>query len=44
MSINLNTLDDLDPRDVKVVYWDGRNNNWQAGVRDAAWPMMQVSS
>ena len=44
VSINLNTLDDLDPRDVKVVYWDGRNNNWQAGARDTAWPMVQASS
>lgn len=32
-SINLNTLDGLDLRDVSVIYWDGRHNNWQAGPR-----------
>ena len=22
-----------------VGYWDGRHNNWQAGVRDRRWPI-----
>lgn len=39
MSVNLNTLDGLDPADVEVVYWDGRHNNWQAGPRPAPWPI-----
>ena len=38
-SVNLNTLDGLDPREVKVTYWDGRNNNWQAGARATPWPL-----
>jgi hypothetical protein len=38
-SINMNTLDDLDPSQVKVVYWDGRHDNWQAGPRDTPWPI-----
>jgi hypothetical protein len=37
VSVNLNSLDDVDPRDVKVVYWDGRHNNWQAGAREKPW-------
>lgn len=37
VSINLNTLDDVDPLDVKVIYWDGRHNNWQAGPSDQPW-------
>ena len=37
MSINLNTLDEVDPIDVKVTYWDGRHDNWQAGPRDQPW-------
>ena len=37
MSINLNTLDDVDPIDVKVIYWDGRHDNWHAGPRDQPW-------
>jgi hypothetical protein len=37
VSVNLNTLDDVDPLDVAVVYWDGRHDNWQAGPRDRPW-------
>jgi len=37
VSINLNTLDELDPLDVKVVHWDGRHDNWQAGPRERPW-------
>ncbi|HEY0466870.1 MAG TPA: GFA family protein [Polyangiaceae bacterium] len=37
VSINLNTLDDVDPLDVKVIYWDGRHNNWHAGPSDRPW-------
>lgn len=39
VSVNLNCLDDIDPRDVSVVYWDGRNDNWQAGPADKPWPI-----
>src|SRR4051812_42640380 len=34
VSVNLNTLDDLDPIDVTVMYWDGRHDNWDAGPSD----------
>jgi hypothetical protein len=37
VSVNMNTLDDVDPLDVSVVYWDGRHDNWHAGPRDRAW-------
>ena len=37
VSVNLNCLDDINPRDVRVIYWDGRHNNWQAGPRPAPW-------
>jgi hypothetical protein len=40
VSVNLNTLDHLDPRDVKVTYWDGRHDNWHAGTRDTPWPIV----
>jgi hypothetical protein len=39
VSVNLNCLDDIDPRDVKVAYWDGRHDNWEAGTRSAPWPL-----
>lgn len=41
VSINYNTLDDVDPSEVKVVYWDGRHNNWQAGTRATPWPIFR---
>jgi hypothetical protein len=31
VSVNFNCLDDIDLRDVSLVFWDGRHNNWQAG-------------
>ena len=37
VSVNLNTLDDIEPIDVKVVYWDGRHDNWQAGPSERPW-------
>lgn len=38
-SINLNTLDRVDPAQVSVVYWDGRHDNWGAGPRPTPWPI-----
>jgi hypothetical protein len=39
VSVNFNCLDDLDPNQLKVVYWDGRHNNWEAGPRPTPWPI-----
>lgn len=39
VSINLNCLDDIDLRDVTVVHFDGRHDNWQAGPRSSPWPV-----
>jgi hypothetical protein len=39
VSVNLNCLDDIDLADVKVVHWDGRHDNWQAGPRATPWPI-----
>jgi len=39
VSINVCCLDDVDLRDVTIRYWDGRHNNWQAGMRDTPWPI-----
>ncbi len=38
VSVNLNCIDDIDLRDVSLVFWDGRHNNWQAGPRKEPWP------
>jgi hypothetical protein len=37
--INLNCIDEIAPATLKVVYWDGRHNNWAAGPREAPWPV-----
>lgn len=42
VSVNLNTLDDIDTSEVEVTHWDGRNDNWQAGDRPAPWPMKKA--
>jgi hypothetical protein len=40
VSINLNTLDDHDVGTAtQVAYWDGRHDNWQAGMRPSPWPV-----
>jgi hypothetical protein len=38
-TVNLNAVDDLDVAEVKVVYWDGRHDNWHAGARPTPWPI-----
>jgi hypothetical protein len=39
VSVNLNCVDDVDTGLLKVTYWDGRHNNWEAGTRDTPWPI-----
>ena len=39
VSVNVNTVENIEPSALKVIYWDGRHDNWQVGPRDRAWPM-----
>lgn len=39
VSINANALEGVDPATLKVSYWDGRHNNWEAGPRATPWPI-----
>jgi hypothetical protein len=39
VSINVNTLEGVDPNTLDSAYWDGRHDNWQAGPRAVPWPM-----
>ena len=39
VSINLMALDDIEPGELEVIYWDGRHDNWQSGPRDTPWPI-----
>lgn len=43
VSVNFNCLDDVDPREVTVQYWDGRHDNWHAGTRNAPWPIFSAA-
>ncbi|HMJ16729.1 MAG TPA: GFA family protein [Polyangiaceae bacterium] len=38
-SINFNCLEDIDVGEVKLMYWDGRHANWEAGPRNTPWPV-----
>lgn len=39
-SININCLDGIDPATLECGYWDGRHDNWQAGMRPQPWPLV----
>lgn len=39
VSVNAQTLDDIDPNTLTSVHWDGRHDNWHAGPREQPWPM-----
>ena len=39
VSVNWSCFDDIDLGAVKIGYWDGRHNNWQAGLRSTPWPI-----
>lgn len=39
VSINANCLDGVEVHLLPLRHWDGRHNNWQAGARDAPWPI-----
>jgi hypothetical protein len=43
VSVNVNCLDEFDPTTLKVVYWDGRHDNWAAGPRGTSWPIARAS-
>lgn len=39
VSVNMNTLDDVELTAIELIHWDGRHDNWQAGPRPNAWPI-----
>jgi len=43
-SVNVNTLDDVDPSQLSPVHWDGRHDNWQAGPRPMPWPIFGAAA
>ena len=41
-SVNVNCLDGVELSTLKVGYWDGRHDNWQAGMREQPWPNLRA--
>jgi hypothetical protein len=39
VSVNLSCVDGLELDEAKIVYWDGRHDNWQMGPRNTPWPV-----
>lgn len=44
VSVNVNALEDIEPAAVKVSYWDGRHDNWEAGPRAVPWPIQAADA
>jgi hypothetical protein len=42
VSVNLNCVDQLELKDLRVVYWDGRHANWESGPRDTPWAVLRA--
>jgi hypothetical protein len=40
VSVNLNCLEGVELKDLPVVHWDGRHDNWTAGPRSTPWPVL----
>jgi hypothetical protein len=38
VAVNVNCLDEVEPTQVNVMYWDGRHDGWEKGPRDVPWP------
>jgi hypothetical protein len=43
-SVNVQCLDGVEVGDVAIRYWDGRHDNWQAGLRDRPWPILRAEA
>ena len=44
VSINLGCLDGVELREMKAAHWDGRHDNWNAGPRETAWPILNATA
>jgi len=39
VSVNVSCVDGFDLARATLVYWDGRNDNWESGPRSTPWPI-----
>ncbi|XXF80030.1 GFA family protein [Myxococcaceae bacterium GXIMD 01537] len=40
VSVNVNALENVEHSAVKIQFWDGRHDNWAAGLRPEPWPVL----
>ncbi len=41
-TVNFLALEGFDYIHTRVLYWDGRHDNWKAGMRDQPWPVVAL--
>lgn len=44
VSINVNCLDGVEILALPLRHWDGRHDNWQAGMRETPWPIYRAAN
>jgi hypothetical protein len=44
VAVNVNCLDDVDVAELKILYWDGRHDNWMVGPRSTPWPVFEAAA
>jgi hypothetical protein len=44
VALNVRCIDGVDVSALKVAYWDGRRDNWDAGPRSTPWPVTVADS
>ena len=42
VSINVNALDGIDVHLLPLRHWDGRHDNWHAGMSESPWPTFRA--
>jgi len=43
VSINVNCLDGVEVHSPPLRHWDGRHDNWHAGMRETPWPIYRAA-
>lgn len=44
VGVHVNALDDVDLGEFTFTYWDGRHDNWHAGMRSTPWPIFTAKA
>ena len=44
VSVNVSALEGVEVHELALKHWDGRHDNWYAGMRDTPWPIYRAAS